>query len=312
MHTPAYLMKPGEFLQKRIEALARRSSPCMLCPRRCRVNRAAGELGFCRTGYEPQISSYGAHHGEEEPISGISGSGTVFLTGCTMRCLFCQNLEISRGGFGHRITAEELAGIFIRLQALGCHNINLVTPTHQLPAIVRALSLAVDQGLCIPLVYNTGGYDDPETLNLLEGIIDIYMPDFKFSDAKTGEILAGTPEYPFRAMAAITEMHRQVGDLVIENGIAVRGVLIRHLILPGFTAGSGEILRFIAEGISKKTWVNLMDQYYPAGEVRKTCPAEYPSLLRRVSREEVREVSHIASAYGLSRGFQRSDKNRVE
>ena len=303
MNIAAYLREPGEFLQARLEEIQSRASPCVLCPRHCRVNRMKGEIGFCKTGLDPVIASFGPHHGEEEPISGISGSGTVFFTGCTMRCTFCQNYDISRGYSGYWVTVKDLAEIFIRLQSLGCHNINLVTPTHQLPSIIGALIQAIDNGLHIPLVYNTGGYDDPETLHLLDGIIDIYMPDLKFSADNTGRILANTPGYPDRAKAAIFEMHHQVGDLQMEQGIATRGLLIRYLILPGLIDECREIFRFIAEEISKNTWVNIMDQYYPAGNILKACPEEYPSLCRRVSHKEVMVAGQIASGYGLSRGF---------
>lgn len=305
MTVPVYLGKSREFLLTRLEEIHHRASPCILCPRKCRVDRSAGDVGFCKTGQAPVIASFGPHHGEEEPISGISGSGTVFFTGCTMRCTFCQNFDISRGKSGYQITVKELAEIFIRLQLLGCHNINLVTPTHQLPAIIEALIHAIDYGLHIPLVYNTGGFDDSATLHLLEGIVDIYMPDYKFSEDTTGRILAGAPGYPEWAKAAILEMHHQVGDLRLEQGIATRGLLIRYLILPGLTDECKEIFRFIAEEVSKNTWINIMDQYYPAGNILKECPTDYPSLCRRVNHDEVKQVCQIATGYGLSRGFTR-------
>lgn len=275
----------------------------MLCPRHCMADRTTGKFGFCKTGHAPAIASFGPHHGEEEPISGTFGSGTVFFSGCTMQCIFCQNSDISRGYAGYPVSVPDLAGIFIRLQELGCHNINLVTPTHQLPAIMGALIRAIDNGLCIPLVYNTSGYEDTETLRLLDGIIDIYMPDLKFSDDKRGQILAKTPGYPGYAKAAILEMHRQVGDLTIDGGIATRGLLIRYLILPGFSDEYEQVFSFIAEKVSKNTWVNIMDQYYPAGDITGKCPPEYPALCRRVSQNEVRLACDIASGYGLYRGF---------
>lgn len=300
---PIYLRQSGEFLLTRLEEIQKRASPCMLCPRHCMANRSAGEVGFCKTGLAPNIASFGPHHGEEEPISGISGSGTVFFTGCTMRCVFCQNYDISRGNCGYQVSVGELAEIFISLQSLGCHNINLVTPTHQLPSIIGALIRAIDNGLCIPLVYNTGGYEDLATLRLLDGIIDIYMPDFKFSNEKSGLILAKTPGYPEYIKAAILKMHRQVGDLQLDNGIAIRGLLVRYLILPGLSDECKPIFRFIAEEVSKNTWINIMDQYYPVGDIKKGCSDEYPTLCRRVNQQEVRLAYKIASGYGLSRGF---------
>jgi putative pyruvate formate lyase activating enzyme len=308
MNVPVYLRKPGEFLLARLEAIQKRTSPCMLCPRHCKVKRIQGETGFCKTGLDPVIASFGPHHGEEEPISGTNGSGTIFFSGCTMQCTFCQNYEISRGFSGYQISVEDLAEIFIRLQSLGCHNINLVTPTHQLPSIIRALIRAIDKGLHIPLVYNTGGYEDPETMHLLDGIIDIFMPDFKFSGEKTGHTLAGTPEYPEYAKAALLEMHTQVGDLQLEHGIATRGLLVRYLILPGLTGECREIFRFIAEDVSKNTWINIMDQYYPAGNIQEESPDDYPSLCRRVNHEEVMLACQIASGYGLKRGFKQVRK----
>ncbi|MBN1166386.1 MAG: radical SAM protein [Methanospirillaceae archaeon] len=300
---PVYLCHQPGFLSAQLKEIVSRASPCILCPRHCRVNRSIGKIGFCATGLNPVIASYGPHHGEEEPLSGIHGSGTVFFSGCTMRCTFCQNYEISRGYQGTQVTEEELAEIFLKLQGLGCHNINLVTPTHQLPAIIGALIRAIDAGLCIPLVYNTGGYDDEKTLRLLDGIVDIYMPDLKFAEDETGQIIAETMNYPTFAYAAIREMHRQVGDLRLRHGIATRGLLVRHLILPGLAEESKEILRFIAEEVSKNTWVNIMDQYYPAGDIVQSCPSLYPSLTRRVTQNEVELVCKTATGYGLSRGF---------
>jgi len=221
-----------------------------------------------------------------------------------MGCKFCQNYEISHDQTGYRLTEEALAEVFLKLQDKGCHNINLVTPTHQLPAILEALLIAMDAGLEIPIVYNTGGYDDPDTLRLLEGIIDIYMPDFKFADEETGRILAHTPDYPRICKEALCEMHRQVGDLTLENGIAIHGLLIRHLLLPGRGDESELIIRFIAENISPHTWVNIMDQYRPAGDIRRTCPDEYSDLLRRVSEDEVTRAIRIAQECGLIRGLE--------
>ncbi len=308
---PAYLCHQTGFLSAQLKEIMSRASPCILCPRHCRVNRSEGKTGFCGTGLNPVIASYGPHHGEEEPLSGIHGSGTVFFSGCTMRCSFCQNYEISRGYRRIQVTEEDLADIFLRLQGLGCHNINLVTPTHLLPGIIGALIRAIDAGLCIPLVYNTGGYEDPETLRLLDGIVDIYLPDLKFAEDRTGQIVAETMNYPTYAYAAIREMHRQVGELQVENGIATRGLLIRHLILPGLAEESKQIMWFIAAEVSKNTWVHIMDQYYPAGDVMQSCVSLYPSLTRRVTQTEVEQVCKAAAGYGLFRGFSHPNNDDI-
>ncbi|WP_373839379.1 radical SAM protein [Methanospirillum sp.] len=295
---------PGNLLFSKVQAIWERSSPCILCPRQCRTQRIIGELGFCMTGINPHIASYGPHFGEERPISGTRGSGTIFFTGCTMECRFCQNYEISHERVGHEISEKELSNIFLHLQNQGCHNINLVTPTHQLPAIIKALLIAKDAGLRIPVVYNTNGYENPDTLRLLEGIIDIYMPDFKFAYDETGKTLSNTPDYPGICKESIHEMYRQVGDLTLKNGIATRGLLIRHLVMPGGTEESERIIRFIAEQISQNTWLNIMDQYRPAGEIRRTCPDGYSYLLRQVSEKELSHVYRIAEEYGLTRGLE--------
>ncbi len=304
MTLPGYLTIPENTFNARIHAAWERSSPCMLCPRQCMALRKKGELGFCRTGIHPHIASYGPHFGEEGPISGTRGSGTVFFTGCTMGCRFCQNYEISHDRVGQEITVHDLADIFLHLQERGCHNINLVTPTHQVPAILEALLIAIKGDLQIPIVYNTSGYESPGTLRLLEGIIDIYMPDFKYVDEETGKNLSRTTNYPRICEEALREMHRQAGDLTLEGGIANRGLLIRHLVLPGRTSESERIIKFIAEQISRDTWLNIMDQYRPAGEIRKTCPDGYIDMLRRVSDKEFNHVRKVAEKYGLVRGLE--------
>ena len=303
MATPSYLNLQNDLLIERAINLEKRVSPCMLCPRQCRVFRNKGETGFCKTGPSPEIASFGPHFGEESPMSGRRGSGTVFFSGCTMGCRFCQNYEISRGIVRTVITVEDLARIFLSLQASGCHNINLVTPTHQIPGIIRALIISVEKGLQIPLVYNTSGYEDIHTLQLLEGIIDIYMPDIKFQREETGILLGQTRDYYLATKSAVLEMFRQVGDLVLEDGIANRGLLIRHLLLPGHFDETAEILRFIAKEVSRDAWVNLMDQYHPAGEIIDSCPDSTPELQRRVTRREVEQAIRVARKYGLSRGF---------
>ncbi|HOK65412.1 MAG TPA: radical SAM protein [Anaerohalosphaeraceae bacterium] len=267
---------------------------CTLCPRRCGVNRLAGQKGYCRTGAQPVISSFGPHFGEERVLVGHGGSGTVFFTGCNLRCVYCQNYDISQLHQGEEITIEALAEIFLRLQARGCVNINLVTPTHQIAAIVPALLKAKHEGLHLPIVYNTGGYDLPEMPAMLDGLIDIYMPDMKYADSSTAARYSDAPDYPRVNQAAVRQMHRQVGDLVIENGLAVRGLLIRHLVLPGGLAGSEQIFDFLAEQISPHTAVNVMDQYHPCFRAD-----EYPPLNRRPAKSEYETAIAHARRKGL-------------
>ncbi|GAH79808.1 unnamed protein product, partial [marine sediment metagenome] len=230
-----------------------------LCPRHCGVNRLAGKSGKCHITSQVVISSYGPHFGEEAPLVGKHGSGTIFFTYCNLQCVFCQNYAISQLGEGRAVDSEELAGMMLSLQAKGCHNINLVSPTHVVPYIVDALELAVSKGLYLPLVYNSGGYDSVETLGLLDGIIDIYMPDMKYSDEKTAEQLSGIKDYPKVNKAAVKEMHRQVGDLQMDKqGVAHRGLLVRHLVLPDRLAGTQEVVRFLAQEVSTNTYLNIM------------------------------------------------------
>jgi putative pyruvate formate lyase activating enzyme len=252
---------------------------CTLCPRECRVDRLSGQTGVCKTGAYAWVSSYTPHYGEEAPLVGTNGSGTIFFAHCNLLCIFCQNFDISHEGIGQEVSAEQLAAIMIDLQRMGCHNINFVTPSHVVWQILEALAIAAENGLRVPLVYNSGGYDRVETLQLLEGVFDIYMPDFKFWDPRVAEETCNAPDYPEVARNALREMHRQVGDLVIDgNGIARRGLLVRHLVLPESLAGTREIMRFIADDISTNTYVNIMTQYRPCGraaEVREL--AAYPT-----------------------------------
>jgi len=300
---PSYLklLESGE-LDRRIKALYERLSPCVLCPNECKVDRLAGKRGLCQVGAKPMVSSYGPHFGEEDPLVGSRGSGTIFFTYCNMACVYCQNWEISHLGEGEEITVEELARIMLLLQARGCHNINLVTPTHQVPFIVEALKIAAEEGLRLPLVYNCGGYESVETLKLLHGIVDIYMPDFKYADEKVAAKLSKVSRYPQIAKEALKEMHRQVGDLIIEDGLAVRGLLVRHLVLPGDLSGTREVLSFIAWEISPNTYVNLMDQYRPCGEAW-----QYPPLDRTLRPEEYKRALQWAQKAGL----KRLDKRRT-
>ncbi len=277
---PGYLdaFSSGDLARRAEEAVAAMAA-CTLCPRRCGVDRLAGETGVCATGRSAWVASYDPHFGEEAPLVGSRGSGTIFFTHCNLMCAFCQNWEISHGGAGRAVSDAELGQMMVRLQEMGCHNINLVTPSHVTAQILSALRTAIEDGLRVPLVYNSGGYDSVETLRRLEGIVDIYMPDFKFLDASLAERTCDAPDYPEVAKAAIREMHRQVGDLDIgADGLARRGLLVRHLVLPGGIAGTRDIMRFLAREISPETYVNIMPQYRPCGRAR-TFPelAEYPS-----------------------------------
>ena len=270
---------------------------CCLCPRHCGVNRLIGESGKCRTTSQAMVSSYGPHFGEEAPLVGRHGSGTIFFTFCNLRCIFCQNYSISQLGEGSVVGSEELAKMMLSLQAKGCHNINLVSPTHVVPCIMEALELAASDGLYLPLVYNTGGYDSVETLELLGGVVDIYMPDMKYSDEKTAEQLSGIKDYPQANQAAVKEMHRQVGDLQLdESGVAQRGLLVRHLVLPNRLAGTGEVVRFLAQEISTNTYLNIMAQYRPCYKA-----FDIPQLARPLNRQEFSEAIDLAHQHGLSR-----------
>ena len=270
---------------------------CCLCPRHCGVNRLAGEGGKCHITSQVVISSYGPHFGEEAPLVGRHGSGTIFFTYCNLRCAFCQNYTISQLGEGRAVDSEELAEMMLSLQAKGCHNINLVSPTHVVPYIVDAVELAVSKGLYLPLVYNSGGYDSVETLGLLDGIIDIYMPDMKYSDEKTAEQLSGIRDYPKVNKAAIKEMHRQVGDLQMDKqGVAHRGLLVRHLVLPNRLAGTQEVVRFLAQEVSTNTYLNIMAQYHPCYKA-----FDIPQLARPVNRQEFYEAIDLAHQQGLYR-----------
>ncbi len=297
---PCYIKthQSGE-LKKRIKTLYKMLEDCTICPRNCHVNRIKGELGTCKIAKNPMISSVGPHFGEEPELVGRKGSGTIFLTQCNLKCIFCQNYDISHLGMGREVLLEELADSMIYLQKTGCHNINFVTPTHQVPQIVAALEIAIEKGLNLPLVYNTGGYDSVETLKLLDGIFDIYMPDFKYWDGEVSKKYSKAPDYPLVAREAFKEMWKQVGDLAIDKkGIALRGLLVRHLILPQGLAGTKGVMHFLAKELSKDTYVNIMDQYRPCYKA-----VEYPDLNRRITYEEYREAIEFARKEGLHRGF---------
>jgi putative pyruvate formate lyase activating enzyme len=305
MSRPHYmeLLEAGE-LAERVSRAAELLHCCTVCPRRCRVDRTADQRGFCKTGIRPVVASCGPHFGEEPPLVCRRGSGTIFIAGCNMACVFCQNFAISQGCRGREITSGQLAEMMLSLQKAGCHNINFVSPSHIVPQLLESIAIAAAGGLDVPLVYNTGGHDSLETLRLLDGVIDIYMPDAKYSSPEVAAALSQVPDYPEVMKAAIAEMHRQVGDLVIEDGIAVRGLIIRHLVLPDNMAGSDEILPWIAQDISRDTWVNIMDQYHPAGRVTdEILRRKFPALGRRVLRTEYDATIALAAGCGLHRGF---------
>ncbi|MDZ7697173.1 MAG: radical SAM protein [Deltaproteobacteria bacterium] len=298
MPEPSYLKLHREgALDDRVEKLLARMESCQLCPRECGVNRLKDETGFCRTGRHAKIASYNAHFGEEAPLVGRHGSGTLFLSSCNLLCSFCQNDDISHLNEGVTVGPEQMAAMMLELAKRGCHNINFVTPTHVIPQIIEALPIAIEQGLSIPLVYNSGGYESTKTLGLLEGIFDIYMPDFKFWEARWSERFCHASDYREVASAAIKEMHRQVGDLVVDDaGIAVRGLLVRHLIMPENVSGTDNVLRFIAQEISKNIYVNVMDQYRPCGTAH-----EDDIINRRLTRDEFRRALGWAETAGLTR-----------
>ena len=296
-------MKLGnEELAKRVIEANLILKECILCPRRCKVNRLDDELGFCRSGKEVVISSSGPHRGEEPPISGFAGSGTIFFTGCNLRCLFCQNYQISQEYEGRPITTDKLGQIMISLQEKGCHNINLVSPTHFIPQILEALLYAVPKGLTLPIVYNTNGYDTIETLKLLDGIVDIYLPDIKYSDDKYAREYSQADDYVKLNRLALKEMYRQTGNLLQDKmGVAERGVIIRHLVLPHQIAGSFASLDFIKQEISKDAYISLMSQYHPCYKANK-----HPLVNRRLKQSEYDEVVQYAESLGLENCYIQS------
>jgi len=295
--TPAYLRLPPNVLADKARQAEEILKECTLCPRECRVDRTAGETGFCRTGNKPFISSYGPHFGEERPLVGRYGSGTIFMGNCNLGCLFCQNYSISHLGEGSEVSFERLADLMLHLQEQGCHNINFVTPTHQMPMILRSLLIASENGLNLPVVYNCGGFESLHAIELLDGVVDIYMPDFKYDDPEMALKYSDAPQYPDAARKAIKEMHRQVGDLIIDRrGIALRGLLVRHLVLPAGIAGTAGIVKFIAEEISKNTYINVMDQYRPCFRA-----FDHPPLNRRITAREYADAVQMAIDAGLKR-----------
>jgi len=301
---PAYIPLSGQgLLAPRAHAALALMRSCRLCPRGCGVNRLEGELGACGIGRLARVASHAPHFGEESCLVGRDGSGTIFFSGCNLACLFCQNRDISgHPESGEEVTPRELADIMLSLQAQGAANINLVTPSHVAAHILEALPLAVEGGLSLPLVYNTGGYDSLETLALLQGVVDIYMPDVKFADPETARALCGAADYPATARRAVKAMHAQVGDLRLDShGLATRGLLVRHLVLPGGLAGTREWMEYLAQEISLNTYVNLMDQYRPCAMA-----LAHPPLDRALSPEEYREARQQAEQAGITRFDERT------
>lgn len=287
-------------LCQRIETAYKLLESCRVCPRECGGNRLKNDkLGFCRSGLNPVVSSASPHHGEEPPISGTKGSGTIFFANCNLRCVYCQNYPISQMGTGAERTPGELACQMVWLQEQGCHNLNLVTPTHFMPQFLRALAIARERGFSLPIVYNTSGYESFEALRLLDGIVDIYMPDMRYADDAAALTFSIVPHYPEINRAAVREMFRQVGDLVTnEDGIAKRGLIIRHLVLPGGLSGTEKIMKFLAEEISKEVYISLMSQYFPAYKANNI-----KGLSRKISEEEYEEACRIMEKYGLENGW---------
>jgi len=294
MHWPRYLGMSPTDLRDRIAAADELISACRLCPRRCGARRTDGEVGACGAGAEAQVASYGPHFGEERPLVGAGGSGTIFFARCNLSCVFCQNADISQLGDGLRVSARQLASIMLDLQERGCENINVVTPTHQMPQILHALAMAQEHGLHLPIVYNCGGYESVEALRILDGIVDIYMPDLKFADDAAGFRYSGVENYFAAAHLAIREMHRQVGDLEVNSrGVARQGLLVRHLVLPHGLAGTPKAVAFLAE-LSPHTYMNAMAQYRPCYRA-----SEYSELSRRPTAAEFAEAVAIAREAGL-------------
>ncbi len=299
-----HLHRTGQLAGRAAMALER-LSPCSLCPRQCGVDRLGDERGLCLVGRNALVASYHLHFGEESPLSGTGGSGTIFFAGCNLGCVFCQNYDISHATDGAIETGpQQLAGIMLELQQQGAHNINVVTPTHVTAQILAALPLAADMGLRIPLVWNTSSYERTETLDLLDGVVDVFLPDIKFWDEQHARGYAHAPDYPECARRALEIMHRQVGDLVLDaDGLATQGLLVRHLVMPDDIAGTREWMHFLAEKISRQTWVNLMDQYRPCGQA-----SLFPEIARTIRPEEYARAREMAEAADITRLDDRNDR----
>lgn len=306
---PAYmkLFHSGELFRRSRQAL-RSLSNCKVCPRDCEVDRLNDEQSVCKTGRKAIVGSYAPHHGEEDCLRGTRGSGTIFFSLCNLKCVFCQNWDISQDGEGIEVSPEDLAAMMLDLQTRGCHNINFVTPEHVVPQILEALPLAVQMGLRLPLVYNTGAYDSMESMQMMEGIVDIYMPDFKYWSNERSQKYLKAKDYPEAARKVIKEMYRQVGDLILdENGLAKRGVLLRHLVMPDGLEDTEKIMDFVAKEISTDTYINIMGQYFPAGKVSEK---KYQEINRRPHSQELEGAEKIAHKYGLHR-FDHREANRL-
>jgi len=309
---PAYLeVHRSGGLEDRVDAALAELEDCRACPRDCRVDRLADESRVCHTGRYARVASYGPHHGEEDCLRGRLGSGTIFFSQCNLRCVFCQNWDISQNDAGPERTAGQIADLMLQLQDAGCHNVNFVTPEHVAPQVIEAIAEAVPRGLRVPIVYNTSAYDAVRSLELLDGLVDIYMPDFKFWKRETSLRLAKAKDYPERAREAIAEMHRQVGPLQFgPDGVARRGVLVRHLVMPGQLDESDAIFRWLARDVSSDTYVNIMGQYRPEYRVGHPGPGtegkpRYPEIARRPARDELEEAYELARRAGLWRFDER-------
>lgn len=296
---PSYLDLSKSAWKIKIEVAYSLLEGCRVCPRACGVNRLEDQRnGICRSGLRPVVASHNTHMGEEPSISGTRGSGTIFFTNCNMRCVFCQNYPISQLSNGNEVEVEELARMMCSLKERGCHNINLVTPSHFVPQIIKAVSLAKEDGLDIPIIYNTSGYDSLDSLKLLEGIVDIYLPDMRYTDKGFSLRYSGVANYPAVNRAAVKEMYRQAGDLIMEDGIARRGLVIRHLILPNNISGTDAVMNFISSELSKEVYISLMDQYFPAYKAHRI-----PELSRRITREEYDRGFNQMTECGLENGW---------
>lgn len=297
---PAYLAAYNSArLNDLVEESFRLLESCTICPRQCKVNRLKNEKGFCKTGLKPMVCSFMPHHGEEPPISGQRGSGTIFFSHCNMHCVYCQNYEFSQIGEGKEVDFQELADFMLQLQDMGCHNINLVTPTHVMPQILKALLLAIPKGLRLPLVYNTGGYELPEIIKLLDGIVDIYLPDMRYADNDAAIKYSSAPDYTRYNQESLKEMHRQVGVAKIDQeGIIKKGLIIRHLVLPDNIAGTDKIMQFISTQLSKDTYISLMSQYLPCYKA-----AQFKEILRRITLKEYQDAKDTMYKWGLSNGW---------
>lgn len=286
-------------LKNSIKELFRLSESCVICPRKCKINRQKDETGRCRIGKNTVVYNFMAHHGEEPPISGAQGSGTIFFSGCNMNCVYCQNFEFSQAKNGRDVNSEELSGFMLQLQNSGCHNINLVTPTHVLPQILSALSLAIPKGLKIPLVYNTSGYELKEIIELLDGIIDIYLTDMRYGDNAGALKYSNAAGYPIYNQEAVKEMHQQTGTACFNSkGIIKRGLIIRHLVLPNNLSSTEKIMEFISKEISTDTYISLMSQYAPFYKAK-----QFQEISRRITQKEYEEAQNIMQKYGLSNGW---------